>query len=645
MLKEKDCIEILKATRQSYSSFRRYLDSFWTLAIAYDSGSQWASLATRTGKSVIRGLQTIIDPNREDVRATLNIIHKEVVGMTARVSPQRIASYAKAASGFPDDRIVSNTSNHVLERWLERCKGLETLREKDDARFVLGSSCVRRTLTRKPSTNGSQSFDLGLALCYPWEFIRDPGATSLHIERDENFIAHEKPRTVAWIKRHFGVDLTEKTDSTFGQLLDYQKQLHTARDVVGSGHTIDSKQKAVIFSEAYYKDEHWDTALFAWIDPSKSNDEINVLFHGANPFFSLPFHFFYYDRQIQAPWARGIPHLAIQGQDIYNLTWTWLLRMQQAGSGKLVIEKGTLDNPNEQLNNRLDIPIFWQRNKGAPQYPQPPHRLAAPQVNPATMNIMDRIPQWMGEALNFSDVQRGITSKRGESGQAIQMKLDAASAPIENLRRWDELEMQNLLYGALNDLTNPKHTNLNVLREHIGPDVPDENVKAMLRRPVSKAVSAIIVLPSTLRPQTPSENRDEIKTMVGAQILEPGDAQWEMMLRGVPVNSLMDGAYRKQMTEISAMMAGEEQTPVMEDDHQNHRRAIKLFVNSPTWSNLDEDTQDRVLEHAAGHYEAEQLLAMGQQQPATPGMPSPPAEAVSASGGSSGSMGSAIAVM
>jgi len=190
---------------------------------------------------------------------------------------------------------------------------------------------------------------------------------------------------------------------------------------------------------------------------------------------------------------------------------------------------------------------------------------------------------------------------------------------------------------------------LDTARPLLGKDVPDEHIRALLRRPVEEAVTKVTVLPATVRPKTPAETKESYVALAEKQIIDPVDAQWEMELHGVSINTAMTQNRRKQLIEIQAMINGREIRPVLSEDHGIHQRTIDSLAGSPEWLTLSEEIQERIMSHWILHEQAIMELAsvqsLMQQQP-TQQQPSPPAEAAQAPPGmASEPVGSAIQVM
>lgn len=619
MLTVEQAIERFKEVRKAYDTQRRVMEAYWTLAILYDQGKQWGYTTSEYGTLVTKRLRNIIDPQRDDVRVTFNKIHENVNRLCAAMRPHQLASRCKPATGGTRDITIAETCNRLLERWAQFSGALDVLREKELPRTVLGTAIIRRTLNQKASTkDGLRNYNIGWSLVYPWEIVRDPAATSARPDRDEDIIAHEKPRSVEWVKRTYGEDV--ETTSTVGQLYEFQSQIFNASGLGTQGQLEQSAAKGVMVSECYFQDadepNDWPWMLTCYSDPKQDKEKFTPLFFGKSPFHGLPLHFFTYDQGICAPWGRGMPHLVMGAQDIINLSWTWLLRVMQAGAGKWAFEEGTIEQPSRMLNNRIDQPIIWKRNPTYPSVSTAPTRIAGPQIPPALTESLGMAPAWMQDALNLADVQRGVSSRRGESGSALQIKLDAAGMPIEDLRRSDELVLQDLLYATLVDVTSPGIMRMDTARAMAGRAVSDESLLELMRGNVSESVSAVQVLPATLRPKTPSESRETLVSLATAQIISPEQAQWEMEKHGTTVNSLLSANRHKQMTEIEMLRNGQEAPVSMPDHHGYHILAIDEFVGSTEWHLLSPEIQDAILQHYADHQQAnmvKQAQAQGEQ--------------------------------
>ena len=325
------------------------------------------------------------------------------------------------------------------------------------------------------------------------------------------------------------------------------------------------------------------------------------------------------------------------GQDITNVAYTWMVRAMQEGGGKWIVEKSTVPDIKKSLNNRLDEPLIWQRNTNLNS--TAPTRSAPPAMNSALTELIRLTPEWMKEQLNLSDVQFGKSSKRGEAGKALQLKVDVAEIPLDKIRLSDELVYNDLMTGTLID--GIKHSRLDQLRNLLGGEIPDDTIRAIKRSNPSQTLTKVMITPATLRPRTQTQTKEEFITLANAQLIEPLDAQWEMLIQGrITINTPMANAYHKQRYEIAAMKGGTVMDVDIGDEHQWHIKTLRHVINSQEHLAMDEKVQDQLRQHLVQHMEAIQQLAIfesgaaqlqeqnAQGQSSQGQLPSPPAGAV-----------------
>jgi len=238
--------------------------------------------------------------------------------------------------------------------------------------------------------------------------------------------------------------------------------------------------------------------------------------------------------------------------------------------------------------------------------------------------------------------QTKMTLIKDESGQAIELKLQAAGLPMENRRRDDELTLAPLLLGTYFDLANPDWLRLDQVRERVGPDVPEAYIRALLREHPALTIRGVDLQPSTLRPRTPAQTREDVIALGTSGILSPDQVQRELFEHGQVINTVLAGNIRKQILEIDAIIAGEAEdvSPAMDDDHRAHRYVIKKVVGSPQWHAFSPEIRNAIEEHSALHLQAEMELAGAEASllaaSQAPPRPSPPGEAVAAVTGGKG---------
>ena len=649
-LTQEQAVAKLDQLRKSTHSMRAYYDSFWTLAKIYDGGPQWGYLTSGAEGMGVHYLKSVTKAHRTDIRVTVDMIHDKVMRLRSALMPAQIGFDLKEAS--TNDLVMKYACSVALQEHLRRAKALAVLRDKESHRLVKGAAIIRRTLTTagRPIvvSNRGKNDELairrirpGWAIVSPHEILRDPAANTMKFAEDEEIFAHEKPRTVGWVKRNFGIDLPN-VKTTMGSLMQYQQELGAASGYGSAAHVMESKQKAVIVYECFFKDadevQPWPWVLYAYMDTSEpERNDMRVLRFGRNPFWGLPFHMYCYDSTItEAPWPRGVPHLLKGLQDCANIGWSWVLRTMVHGGPRWRYEKGTLDPAfaSTALTNDTRVPIVWQRD-GMNQNVGPPERVVAPPVPPVAEAILGHTPGWMRSALNLSDVQFGESSKRGESGEALETKLGEANQPLEATRRDDELVTEELLLGTLFDLTDRRHLLLKDARELVGKHLSDEHIRELVREETPKSIVAVKVHSMMHRPKTPGDVRGDFIDLVEKQIKQPEDAEWEMMLQGgVVTNTDMKGAYDLQMLEIEMLRGGQDVPVEMTDKDGYHLRTIEHYKNQPASLQLDDEARQMIQDHWNAHKSAEMAKALGQQLMSGQGAPpqlqqgTPPAQAM-----------------
>ena len=641
MLDTQSALKRLTDLRRDSQRQRAYYDAWWSLAKVYDHGPQWGyvNLNTTDSSADVKFLRQITDPRRSDLRVAMNRIHRHVVRLVASMAPESVTFnlFGRASRDYID----VYSAQKLLSRHIEDIDGLTVLRDKEDYRHVLGSVLVRRTLQMSGSPieyagRTVRQFMPSWCVVEPHEILRDPASITTRFD-DENIFCHEKPWLAADIKRCFGVEV--KTSKSLGDLTYFQKHLNAATGLVSDRGVTDSQQPAVLLYECYFQDSdspaNWPYVLYAYSDTATVG-ELNPLGElRPNPFYGLPFHHFIYDRIIESPWGRGVPHIAMQGQDIFNISLTWLVRWMQEGCGRWMLPKGSIPSSeiSNMLTNRLDKPLEYSPFQGLK-----PERTAPPPLNPAAMTILQQAPDWMQEVLGMTGVQFGEPAgRRGEAGAAIEMRLGEANAIIEKTRTDDKEVLAELLYGTLMDITNPNLALYGRAKKLLGDSISDANLNSLFRRPTADVICRVSVHPTTVRPQTQAEKKNEFVSLHNEQMMEASDAKFEMLLRGVEVDTSMKHNYDRQMIEIRRILNGEQVLPRMPEDHDVHIRTLALFLNSPEAMDLDEQQTDALNQHWSAHWQAKMAIAQGmaltqpppqQQRPSPPRQPQGAAEAV-----------------
>ena len=647
----KDILKRAQDTLQASETVRANYEAMCGLHLAYAYGNQWATISPgRRGGQNLQQLRTITRANNPNVRFAMNEIGSRIVKLDSVLKPKELASRAVPATRSNEDQIIALVADARLKHHLHDAKGKRTLRRASLWRLVLGSVVVRRTIASfgreievfdaegkrsvNPKTNAPRrlrKFKHGWAVCAPYEFIRAPSAITLDFD-DEDIIGHEKPRTVEWLKRKYNVVV--ETDTTIGQLLEFQRFLHTATgNTMNEGFSM-SKAKGVMVSEWLLKDpdgnDEWDTWMLAFRktrDENPENRKLQVIRVGPNPYSELPFHHFWYNPKINSPWGQSVPEITIQVQDATNIAYSMAIRaMIYHASPKWVVEKDSLvDKPEYALSNRADVPILFKRDR------TPPDRLSPGNISPEVQHMLGSTSTWFDNLLNMAPVQSGVAVTRGEAALAYEVRRDAADTPLTAITDEDEMTVNELLTGTLYDIS--KTDSLKTLQDDLGGQFTLDQIALFKSADARKAISGVQVRPDSLRPRTPEQMRADAVDSVASQMIDPKTARRALLVKRIELDVKEARAYRRQLAEIQTILGGEQVDVYLGQDHETHMWTLSLEQESAEYPSYSEEQKLALQEHWTEHerqmtirkqmdVEGPQLPqgAQGQQQPGQEGM-------------------------
>lgn len=642
----------------SYTS-RMNREAFAGLCLAYAYGNQWAGGGRNAqGGIAVQQLRTITDANRSDVRFCFNEIQSRLEKVNSRLMPRELEYRCVPATRSSEDFVASLVGTARLERLIGQTKGLQRLRRMSLWRCVLGSAMIRRTLCSvgqpQPVTgpdggpimdNGGnpkvvRKFEHGWAVCPDYEFIRDPSVLDTSFDSDEG-IGHEKPRPISWLRRNFPNVGPINTKATMGKLLEFQKFLQRS---VGASLDIgwsESDEPAVMVSEWWFRDSgegssfDWPWYALCWRDTTPASPEsykgLNVIHFGRNPYHGLPIHAYTYRDKLLSQEGIGIPGILMQVQDAINVAMTNMIRrlVWNSGAKYLVEENSLADDIKVALSPRLDKPIVYRKGS------QPPARMQPTGLDPLGDSIMANGGDWFDRHLNMSRIQFGISSKRGESGQALQAKSEQADTPLTAISDADEATTNELLTGTLQDAL--ATDTVEGLVELLGDEYPANQIAVLKSRPATDVIKGVRVVPESIRPKTPQEVRRDAFEEVQMQMVDPVAARRGVLMRGGKAIDYREGqAVERQRSEIQAMLDGQPVLVEVEQDHAAHLYVLSLEMESHRWPAYSEEQRQAIRAHAASHDDAKtvqaqnemqrQAMAQG-QQPGQPQGQQPPPQA------------------
>jgi len=643
-----ECHEKAAQRLRDSTATRAAYEAICGMSMVYAYGDQWSRLShgTRGGQS-LKQLRPVIDPDRRDVRVAINEIRPRIEQANSWMEPQKLEFDVRSASPATNDRIAAQVGQKRLEVFCRSAKALKKQQARVRWVTVLGSAVVRRTMASRGKTvvlrgpdgepsqrkNGSlrtiRTFQHDWQVCPAYEFVRDPAANSIDFE-GEDCIGHEKPVMADYIVRQFGPSaLPKPVTATIGQYMSMQSFIYRATGQSLGARPSDSKAKGVLLSEWWFRDpdseadNDWPWWMLAYRDAygEKPGDrELKVLEFGPNPYQDLPLHHYVYDAPPGHAWGGGIPQQVIAQQDLTNLAWTGILRVLLLHSnGPAFIRDGSIKGSIQELMaKRYTKPVIVKSQaKDFPPMKYLDHR----PLDPVAATIIQKSHGLMDDALNQSPIQRGITSPRGESGQAVGLKKEAADQPITTRARRDALTTNELLTGSLFDIA--KADTLKGLKQILSGEFSDVEIATFRNQDLAKAGIGVYVTEGSKQPRTPRESREDAVLMVKSGILDATRARLGILLRsGEAIDPLEGKAFEYQQQENRLLLEGME-CPVEECHlHPIHILALTALQNDPSWMLYSEDQKNRINEHLGEHkeyMEASQMMAQGQ-----PGQPNEP---------------------
>lgn len=615
-------------------------EAWCALQMVYAYGNQWATTQIGSRSNVsLNQLRLIVNPNRTDVRLAMNIIGARSRKVDSRLSPRELEYKVEAASRAINDLVAADVGTARLRLHTEATSTLRKIRRASLIRTILGSCVLRRTMTAtseitvrdaagKPSMGRNnrprtiRTFDHDLAVCPPYEFIRDAAANNIDFD-GEDCIGHEKPQTLDWVKRNFpDANIPESTAATMGSLLEFQRFLYKSM-----GHSMnygwrDSKTKAVLVSEWWYRDNSpngrnkWPSWMICWRDSHSQEDgrrKLNVIDFSPNPYHNLPLHHYWYANELLSPWGIGVPHIGQSGQDALNIAWMSMLRhMVSCSLPKWKIEANSLvDKVQDALTNRADVAIVYRKQT------TPPERIQPAAMDSTTATIINSTPEWLDRMLNMSPVQAGYASKRGEAAKALEVKKEAADTPLTYVSDEDEQTTNDMLTGTLFDIL--KTDRPKAIVEQLSQEFTYDQILTLTTQDSVQTLSGVRVVPGSMRPRTPQEMRDDAFAAVNAEMLDPVAARRTLLVKGgTALDAMEEAAFHAQTREIQMLLDGEEVGVELGQHHDMHMWRIRYEQESPCFQNYSDAQKESLQNHWTMHLDAKARLTeieMQVQQP------------------------------
>lgn len=615
---------------------RVFWDSIDALSLCYASGRQWAHVTSSGSGRALKRLKEIIDPEKEDIRVTLDRTSRLVRRTVAGLKPRKFAAHVMPIPHMAEALNAKQVYDEVLSKTIRETHGLGVYRLTQLPRVVLGTAYIRRTIRKRGRTmtlpaemqpERGQKLELrdlrcGWELTMPWEVIRDPAARALDIEDWESIVGIEKPWSLREVRREFpnareydesgtSSDISSKT--TFGELMAFESEIARVSGRPMGRHAADSKEPALIVYEFLLRDdeepEDWSWQYIAGYDPHHRGDNegkgfLKTLHFGRNPHWGSSLHAYHYESQVNTPRARSLPLCVKQLQDITNVSWSQVARvLWDAAHGRWLIQEGTVEKPEEALIDRLDSPLIYKapQTPGAPFHK--PERAKPGEASPVATQMVAALGDEMKDAANLAPIQFGEMVRRGQSGEAYERVAEQAESVMDDLRQDDELETGKLFMGTLMDTCRLLRMRPDKAIAMLHRAFPIEQIASALDADPRQFIESVGMRPDPLRNRSPGQIKDEFTQALGNQLLEPENARWEIMVQAdIAMDSGIAIARRKQLFEIQQILAGERPEANAYEDHQTAMRVLREEVFSANlWYRLDEKRKKLFEEHFTQH--------------------------------------------
>jgi len=636
---------ICNDTRASYASTRRYKDAFWCLQMAYNEGNQWGYTTENSGNVTVNHLKGLFGGTSRRVRITINKIQELTRKQASMTSPKQIMADIKGPCGTVDS--YTRASGKVLHALLERIGARSYIRSANKDRYIIGSAGIKQVLRRvgTPQTAVAaqgrrkasmlSQYEIDWAPVMPWEIIRTPGSKSIEMQRDEDVLGHEKPRTLKWMQMYYG--WAPETDTQYGQVAHFLDEIHRMENGPGGAPLLtESKEKAVLPCEYFLTDPEetariytetgltvrWPWMYCGYLDPGKTSgiEPIPTIGNNGlikNPFCGAGLKFLHYHVATEAMWGTGMPWMLMQWQDFSNIGFTWLAEALQQSVSKWRYEKGTLERGQEKniLNNDAWQAIPFDRKAA---WQTPPERVPGAPVPQMAADIVAMAPQGMSEQSGIAPVQMGQGYKRDGSGAAYEALIGEAETVPEDRITGDEITIGELLRDTLIDTI--RISTLDQLEKLTGGTVGMTYLKELKRDDPALRIAVAEVHPTTMRPKTRTQTEGRYVGLIKDLIL-PQDAGIKEAIRAgvIGLDSDRERAYQLQAAEIEMMRQGRPVEVLRDDEHVWHIECLRSELNSPNRIDYERQYIDALQQHMLAHQMAhEETMGMALGQPELP---------------------------
>lgn len=301
------------------------------------------------------------------------------------------------------------------------------------------------------------------------------------------------------------------------------------------------------------------------------------------------------------------------------------IRPQQALYNKInnvIIENVNLMSNVQWLNPNKSVKTFTNKPGGVIDYKHPliPTQTQQRPLPAYVERLLERTRLDMQDVASNHDVSEAKAEPGIRSGKAVLALQDADSSikgPV--LLWWDNAmaRMGNLLLQTITQFTDEDKIiqiqgefnqieTVTFNKEMLSGSTPNGNyfkvrVKTFGRQPLTRSaresLASQLIQLQLLNPQ---QHREELLDILGV-----GD------IVSIFDQSAVDRT--RQWNEIQQIVAGEQITVYFGQNHDAHIRAIKKYISSSQWDQLEPDVKQEISSHLANHLEQQAIEAVFQQ--------------------------------
>ena len=412
LTENKEILQFVQDLVQEAQSSQLRNIAFWAIQLAYARGQQWRrAQTTTTGTVTNRYLKEVINPDRKDVRVSLNLIEGDITKADSRLTANEIpfdvlpsnsaASTARVSSAVGEEYLRQQALHLALLPKYQWCSFMRT---------ILGSHLLK--LVFRTGKDGNRWYDI--AAIDPWQITLDPTNRSPDIANCHEFVMHTYAAPADLIAEQYKIDL--KPLATMGQLMQAEEMLSRVAQLERPhAGRYQSKRKGILIHELCTASRPgvYDQLAIIGCGLGDKTQRIDrkVLWAGPNPFAGLPFmklDMFWRD---SSPWSKGVPGRSISAQDIFNLSLTNMVRyLVHASWVRWLVPRESMHRDQIKklqgnvMNNVIEYSAALSGNL-KPELARPPD------LPTMANNFVASVPAMARRQIGLEDVGYGVTSK------------------------------------------------------------------------------------------------------------------------------------------------------------------------------------------------------------------------------------------